>query len=309
MIDTMVEMHEREVTALRAQIAALEAKAASPPKEWALLCEVHDAVCPNNDATSADVIEQIRATRAALGAGADERLCDAAKRATAQPKDPLMRVCVVGLVTNANDRILLIYHRNRDGWELPGGKLKKRPDGTVETWQEALRREMKEETGLDVAFENVPCAVPNGVPVPGATYASIILVVRGRADGEPVPGDDAAKAVWFAVDEIPWADLSRIGSAETVRQWASSQEHGLRKGEHRPGCEYDGNPFAECCGDAPSTAFERLEVAMTGLRKRDESIGAVRAAWQDFLTAREAEPERPRIDDPIVRKRVQGAGE
>jgi len=155
------------------------------------------------------------------------------------PKDPLMRVCVVGLVTDPAGRLLLVLNKTRGGWELPGGKLQRRPCGRMEPWREGLHRELKEETGLDVALaDGRPYDVRDGVPLPGAAYASIILVVRGRAEGEPVAGDDAQEARWFAIDEIPWSDLSRIGSAETVRAWA--REHVGTGG--------------------PTTAFERLEV-------------------------------------------------
>lgn len=53
-------------------------------------------------------------------------------------------VSVAGLVTNANDEILMIKSPRR-GWEYPGGMVE-----PGETLQEALIREIKEETGVDV---------------------------------------------------------------------------------------------------------------------------------------------------------------
>lgn len=53
-------------------------------------------------------------------------------------------VSVAGLVTNANNEILMIKSPRR-GWEYPGGMVE-----PGETLQEALIREIKEETGVDV---------------------------------------------------------------------------------------------------------------------------------------------------------------
>ena len=53
-------------------------------------------------------------------------------------------VSVAGLVVNENDEILLIKSPRR-GWEYPGGMVEQ-----GETLQQALIREIREETGVDV---------------------------------------------------------------------------------------------------------------------------------------------------------------
>lgn len=53
-------------------------------------------------------------------------------------------VSVAGLICNENEEILLIKSPWR-GWEYPGGMVE-----PGETFQEALIREIKEETGVDV---------------------------------------------------------------------------------------------------------------------------------------------------------------
>lgn len=163
------------------------------------------------------------------------------------PKDPLMRVCVVGLVTDAEGRILLIFNPKRGGWELPGGKLH-----GGEAWRDGLRRDLREETGIDVALDNgPPYAVVDGVPLPGASYSSIIIVAHGMADGAPTPGDDASEARWFAPADLPVADLSRIGSASVVRDWLLVQSS------------------ATCCASTPTEneVQARVDELLTGPRR------------------------------------------
>ena len=131
-------------------------------------------------------------------------------------------VCVVGLITNAWNEVLLIQSKKPGrAWELPGGKKKR-----GETWRTATLREILEETGLTpVLAPGAPLAVLDGVPVASAGYPSVVLIVAGKVDGDAAwgdlrPGGDAAEAAWFPLAKIPWSDLSKIGSAETLRAYA-----------------------------------------------------------------------------------------
>ncbi len=91
-------------------------------------------------------------------------------------------------------RLLLVKRANppfRGAWALPGGFVG--PDETVE---EALVRELREETGLrgrPVGLVGVYSGPDRDPRKPTATVA---FLVRGRA-GRPRAADDAAEAAWL----------------------------------------------------------------------------------------------------------------
>jgi len=62
-------------------------------------------------------------------------------------KEAIFRVRVRGVVVK-NKKILLVKEKGKN-WETPGGVVEK-----GETLEDALRREMKEETGYDVDLKN-----------------------------------------------------------------------------------------------------------------------------------------------------------
>lgn len=127
------------------------------------------------------------------------------------------RACVAALVTNPENRVLLIKHRKRGGWELPGGKIE-----TGQTWQQAAIDEVRQEAGLDIVAPEECHSLLNGMPVYEGQYYSVIAVVRATAQGDPVAGDDAEDARWYAASDIPWNELSPIESATALRAWADA---------------------------------------------------------------------------------------
>ena len=140
-----------------------------------------------------------------------------AREAAPVPAGPRVRVAI--LATDPGDRILLV--RTARGWELPGGKVEDEP------WEDAARREAREETGLEVVLAGAP-QVLNGEPVNGASYRSVVLVARARAEGQPTAGDDALEARWFTRAELPWGALSELVSVEALRAWAVEQAEPVR---------------------------------------------------------------------------------
>jgi 8-oxo-dGTP diphosphatase len=109
-------------------------------------------------------------------------------------------------------RVLLARraHEPRRGhWDIPGGFLDEREDPV-----DGLRREFREETGLEV--EPVELLRIDIEPYDGRHVFSVTYVVRG--EGEPVAADDVDELRWFAPDELP--EMAFPGQDDVLRVWA-----------------------------------------------------------------------------------------
>ncbi|MEL0082334.1 MAG: NUDIX hydrolase [Gammaproteobacteria bacterium] len=109
-------------------------------------------------------------------------------------------------VFNGRDQLLMIQRGKSPGrglWTIPGGGVE-----YGETLAAACRREVMEETGIDIElgemltvfepmFEDFHYVIIDYLAVPSATSSRI-----------PVAGDDASDARWVAVDEFDQLSLT-----------------------------------------------------------------------------------------------------
>jgi ADP-ribose pyrophosphatase YjhB (NUDIX family) len=101
-------------------------------------------------------------------------------------------VSVTGVITDDRGRALLIQRRDNHRWEPPGGVLE-----LDETIHDGLRREVREETGLDVE----PIAL-TGV-YKNMNRAIIALVFRCKITGGQLSATDETEAVrWATATDI-----------------------------------------------------------------------------------------------------------
>ena len=119
----------------------------------------------------------------------------------------------VGAVV-VRDGSLLMVRRARDPgkglWSLPGGRVQK-----GEYLSDALRREVSEETGLDITVGDLVGILE----VPGELHY-VILDFFARVEGEasPSPSTDVDEARWVQLDKV--ADLECTPRfVETMRAW------------------------------------------------------------------------------------------
>jgi ADP-ribose pyrophosphatase YjhB (NUDIX family) len=107
------------------------------------------------------------------------------------------RVEIVQAVILRGDAVLLSVRRDLRGWEIPGGNV-----DPGESAEEALRREVLEETGVEVAIEAL-----SGVYHRTGFLPHRARVYRCRAvAGALQPSDETPRVAWWPTSSLP-ADL------------------------------------------------------------------------------------------------------
>ncbi len=115
---------------------------------------------------------------------------------------PVHIVAVGGLIENEEGKVLMVKSPDR-GWEIPGGQVE-----AEETLTDALKREVKEETGIDIEVgdlkaihSNIAKRVqPDGVSPIGSI---ISFGFTGKAvSGEITTSNESLEVNWFDREKI-----------------------------------------------------------------------------------------------------------
>jgi ADP-ribose pyrophosphatase YjhB (NUDIX family) len=99
-------------------------------------------------------------------------------------------------------------------WDIPGGFLEEGEEAF-----DGLRRELREETGLEVEpLEFLGAFVD---PYDGYFVLGLSWLVHG--EGEPHAADDVAELQWFGPDELP-GEMAFATQLEVLARWRARQE-------------------------------------------------------------------------------------
>jgi 8-oxo-dGTP diphosphatase len=107
-------------------------------------------------------------------------------------------------------------------WDIPGGFLEE-----GEAPLDGIRRELREETGLDVEPIEFVGAWVDSYGGDSTAEATLNLYWTARAlSGDPSPADDVDELRWFGADELPPPhELAFENVPLVLAAWRSRHEH------------------------------------------------------------------------------------
>lgn len=140
-------------------------------------------------------------------------------------KHPRIRVAVV--LIDAQERILLVRHRKGEKtyWLLPGGGL-----DFGEPIFEAARRELMEETGLEIEADRM-LYVSEAISPDGARHILNMYVmgrVTGGQLGPPPAGDVIDQIAWLPLADLPGLTMYPAIAEHILASHAQGFAHEVR---------------------------------------------------------------------------------
>lgn len=128
-------------------------------------------------------------------------------------------VSVAGVVVDEGGRVLVVQRRDNGHWEPPGGVLE-----LDESFEDGVRREVLEETGISVAVDGLTGVYKN------MTRGIVALVFRCSVEsGSAEPTHETSAVRWLSVEEaarlMAPAYAIRLIDAFTAEQPLATRVH------------------------------------------------------------------------------------
>lgn len=133
-------------------------------------------------------------------------------------------VAAAALVVDEQGRLLLLRRQRepRQGfWALPGGFV-----DIGETVEAGLRREIREEVGLEPEAFDFVASFPNSYPFKGVTYPVLDLFFHTRVRGVElrVDAEEASEHKWVSRDEIKLDEIAFPSLRGAIAVWLQRSE-------------------------------------------------------------------------------------
>ncbi len=100
---------------------------------------------------------------------------------------------VFGIIFDKQNKVLLCHRRDYDIWDCPGGGLK-----IGESPLEGIKREVKEETGLDMGISKLI-----GIYDKSSENDIVFSFICNIVGGEITLNDEADKIEYFSINNLP----------------------------------------------------------------------------------------------------------
>ncbi|MGG0795126.1 NUDIX domain-containing protein [Brevibacillus laterosporus] len=112
------------------------------------------------------------------------------------------RVGVGAAIIDDNRRILLVLRKKAPEagcWSLPGGKV-----DYMETIEDAVIREIKEELNIDIAIDSLLCVTNHIVQAENVHWVAPTFIARiSSGEVQNLEPHALEKVGWFPIDELP----------------------------------------------------------------------------------------------------------
>ena len=147
--------------------------------------------------------------------GKDVRLISCNKCAFHFYLSPAPTVAI--LLKNINNEYLFVkrkFQPKKGYWDLPGGFLDYR-----ETYEKALKREVREELGITISVFNYIGSATDVYDYKGISYYTIVAVYGGFIEQKIIPADDVETFLFFTEKNIPENKFAFPGLLSLVKKY------------------------------------------------------------------------------------------
>jgi 8-oxo-dGTP diphosphatase len=145
---------------------------------------------------------------------------------------PAVTTDMVVVTKDAKPRVLLIQRKHAPfagRWALPGGFVNQH-----ESLDAAARRELREETGIEVdGIEQLHTFGEPGRDPRGHVVSVVYLAQLNSAAIRPVAADDAAKVAWFPLNALPALAFDHAEILALARQRLARKRKPARSSKRR----------------------------------------------------------------------------